>query len=407
MRKRFKLPLGLIVCLITVCSLFFVSYFILYHESYAMNVVVDYPLSINYNTSEVIDDNNYESVVFSVINNGDEELVYSIAFEDLYSSENLSYSLVIDDTTITGVFASGNIQSGIVIDSGEMQTYEITISANKDTDFSAKLNIYKDTSLELNFSESILSNNEVNKESETKIVSEAATTDEGLILLSDDSGDTYYFRGNVLNNYVSFADLTWRIVKINTNGTVKLILDSEVDTLTNYYSDNLKYDFENSDIIETLNYFYSSKLSSYDNYIASYKYCNDNSLVDSTNHVFAAYNRVVNDSVATYYCTGDEVTSKIGLITIDEVMYAGASNSGSNADFYLINDSLGNYFYTMSGADFSDDYYYPFTISSSGEISYSVKGTEYIALRPVINILKDVLVTGTGTIDDPYIMSNY
>ncbi|MEG0799493.1 MAG: type II secretion system protein, partial [Bacilli bacterium] len=35
---------------------------------------------------------------------------------------------------------------------------------------------------------------------------------------------TYFFRGSVQNNYVSFAGKMWRIVRINEDGTVKLIL---------------------------------------------------------------------------------------------------------------------------------------------------------------------------------------
>ena len=36
----------------------------------------------------------------------------------------------------------------------------------------------------------------------------------------DDLGTTYYYRGNVTNNYVSFAGFIWRIVRINGDGTM-------------------------------------------------------------------------------------------------------------------------------------------------------------------------------------------
>ena len=38
-------------------------------------------------------------------------------------------------------------------------------------------------------------------------------------------GDSYYYRGNVTNNYVKFADKYWRIVRINGDGTVRVIYD--------------------------------------------------------------------------------------------------------------------------------------------------------------------------------------
>ena len=41
----------------------------------------------------------------------------------------------------------------------------------------------------------------------------------------DDFGTTYYYRGNVTNNYVSFAGFIWRIVRINGDGSIRLIYD--------------------------------------------------------------------------------------------------------------------------------------------------------------------------------------
>ena len=36
----------------------------------------------------------------------------------------------------------------------------------------------------------------------------------------DDLGTTDYYRGNVTNNYVSFAGFIWRIVRIHGDGTM-------------------------------------------------------------------------------------------------------------------------------------------------------------------------------------------
>ena len=41
----------------------------------------------------------------------------------------------------------------------------------------------------------------------------------------DAYGDSYYYRGNVTNNYVKFADKYWRIIRINGDGTVRVIYD--------------------------------------------------------------------------------------------------------------------------------------------------------------------------------------
>lgn len=43
----------------------------------------------------------------------------------------------------------------------------------------------------------------------------------------DDYGTSYYYRGNVTDNYVNFADMCWRIVRIQGDGSIKLILEDQ------------------------------------------------------------------------------------------------------------------------------------------------------------------------------------
>jgi hypothetical protein len=40
----------------------------------------------------------------------------------------------------------------------------------------------------------------------------------------DDYGTSYYFRGNITNNYVVFAGMCWRIVRVTGDGSIKLAL---------------------------------------------------------------------------------------------------------------------------------------------------------------------------------------
>ena len=53
--------------------------------------------------------------------------------------------------------------------------------------------------------------------------SQVATTDEGLYMAEDDEGESYYYRGAVKNNYVSFAGFIWRIIRRNGDGSVRMI----------------------------------------------------------------------------------------------------------------------------------------------------------------------------------------
>ena len=47
----------------------------------------------------------------------------------------------------------------------------------------------------------------------------------GIYKAEDDIGTSYYFRGNVTNNYVKFAGYYWRIIRINGDGTIRMIYD--------------------------------------------------------------------------------------------------------------------------------------------------------------------------------------
>ncbi len=53
----------------------------------------------------------------------------------------------------------------------------------------------------------------------------AATTAEGVFEMEDDYGTSYYYRGAVENNYVKFAGFYWRIIRINGDGSLRIIYD--------------------------------------------------------------------------------------------------------------------------------------------------------------------------------------
>ena len=47
----------------------------------------------------------------------------------------------------------------------------------------------------------------------------------------DDYGTSYYFRGNVTNNYVKFAGFYWRILRINGDGSIRMIYAGDADVI--------------------------------------------------------------------------------------------------------------------------------------------------------------------------------
>ena len=52
-----------------------------------------------------------------------------------------------------------------------------------------------------------------------------ATTAEGVFEMEDDYGTSYYYRGAVTNNYVKFAGFYWRIIRVNGDGSMRIIYD--------------------------------------------------------------------------------------------------------------------------------------------------------------------------------------
>ena len=53
----------------------------------------------------------------------------------------------------------------------------------------------------------------------------AATTAEGVFEMEDDYGISYYYRRAVTNNYVKFAGFYWRIIRVNGDGSLRIIYD--------------------------------------------------------------------------------------------------------------------------------------------------------------------------------------
>ena len=55
---------------------------------------------------------------------------------------------------------------------------------------------------------------------------------DGLYAADDDDGTSYYYRGAVRNNYVSFAGFMWRIIRRNGDGSIRLIYSGKTTSDT-------------------------------------------------------------------------------------------------------------------------------------------------------------------------------
>ena len=264
---------------------------------------------------------------------------------------------------------------------------------------------------------------------------------------TEDNKTTYYFRGAVKNNYVSFAGITWRIVRINEDGSIRLITqDSVGDSAFNSNIDDNAYvgymygtagsstyadthaNTNNSTIKTYLDTWYQNNLASYSSYLADAGFCNDRSVASTagswysedtalgygTNRTYyGAYNRLINLNQPQYACPQSNdlfttsssgkgnkaLTNPIGLITVDEVVYAGGKNNINNQNYYLVN---GSDFWTMSPRAFSGGEARAWNVDGGGYV-YIVAASGAIGVRPTINLKSNVEITiGDGTEKRPY-----
>ena len=100
----------------------------------------------------------------------------------------------------------------------DMNTKNLTIAPM--TKKGTKCYLYFDEQKIL-LADAIKRDNQIN--SGTPNFGSVATTNEGVYKTQDDWGDSYYFRGSVNNNWVKFAGYYWRIIRINGDGSIRLI----------------------------------------------------------------------------------------------------------------------------------------------------------------------------------------
>ncbi len=397
MRMRFKSALGVILLLII--GLFGIGIGYLFYDEEPVNadIVVDGDITINYLSGKDFKLNGNGEVEFSVTNNDNSQKFYYIQLTDVYAKD-VSYELKSSDNLeITNQLKSDIISNQVSINGNETQNYTIKFKTDNKKEYSGSIIVGVKNNEENTFMEVLLKNNEIKESAVTKF-GDIATLDEGLIKSTDDLGTAYYFRGNVLNNYVSFADKVWRVVKINGDGSVKLILDGVIDNQSKYYEDTT--DYLDTPQASVLDLWYKNNLQKYGDFIAYYKFCNDK-VLEKDNTTFTAYYRIVTNKIPNYTCLGTLSNAKVGLLTADEVMYAGAGFT-DNTSYFLYNSNVQKGYFTMTSASFNNGVYSPFSVTGSGALSASDTGVQVKDIRPVLNIIRNAKVMGSGTQEDPY-----
>lgn len=426
MRRRYKLTLIVISFLLVGLVSVFFSYSNYLDDNLNNKTLVlsnEY-LSLNYlngNLYDIPDFLNGDKIIkkVSVTNLTDNIVGFTLAIMDInIASKNIKIQVYDEDDNIVYDEYLLGTDTELVktkeISGKKTLNYTIVITnEGEDTFFGADLLVYNEYSLEVanSFKETILRDNQFGEL--VSPIGTVSTTNEGLLVSEDELGQTYYFRGSVDNNYVKMNNLMFRIVRINGDGSVRLVLDNTLEdnsyylrriNKTNEYLNNMIFD--NSDIKKVLDEWYNTNLLSVDNYIASSNFCYDNAfyLQNESEYFTNSYDRIYVSNAASLNCQEGIYVGKVGLLSIDEVIYAGASKDGTNNSYYLYNPSILNNWWTMSSSKVNaqSNNVNNYLITSGGGIDLEGKLNSSYGIRPVISLDKGVKVSGMGTLENPY-----
>ncbi len=204
------------------------------------------------------------------------------------------------------------------------------------------------------------------------------STENILSKMNDSLGVSYYYRGGVEDNYINFANMCWRIVRIEGDGSTKIVLEDSTQKCENSTSKS------NATISDSLDNFLTTKLSSYQ---SSLKY--DTWKKEKYYAIFKNY--FINNTFDSIF--GDIVSSDnayIGLLNATEVSYAGFTTSFETKANYLCTGG-------------------PWLIMARGAwdelaVDYEINYTFGAKSRPAVTLKKDIAVSGQGIKSDPYVV---
>ena len=280
---------------------------------------------------------------------------------------------------------------------------------------------------------------------------------------TEDSKTVYYFAGNATDNWVKFGknasnqDLYWRIIRTNSDGSVRLLYhgtstaatDAVINTSTKFnekYNDPMYVGYMygtsnatsidrtntiNSTIKGIIDTWYENNLkTNYTKYLSTTAvYCNDRSNpaggynTGSTAFYYGAYTRLYTNKAPTYDCTdtNDKFTVDtstgngklkypIALMTADEVSFAGGLWATNASTWYYYNSAKGSstgstYWWLLSPSNWIGYRAYVFYVYGSSNPGYlNDDGVYYTyGVRPAVSLKSCVKTSGgDGSASAPY-----
>ena len=183
-----------------------------------------------------------------------------------------------------------------------------------------------------------------------------------------------------------------------------------------------------STILTNLETWYTNNLKTYESVIDDTVWCNDKTNVTDTSYNPWGYSNVTGlgyGTNVTYYgatqrlvgtsgsaggtgpslkCNGElsKINSKVGLITADELAYAGYAYAKNNTTTYLQENATDTYWWSLSPIYFDGGRAGVWNVDGSS--GYFVRSSVYntYGVRPSISLKPTTNATGNGTSDKPY-----
>ena len=275
----------------------------------------------------------------------------------------------------------------------------------------------------------------------------------------EENTDVYYFAGDARNNWVKFGGYYWRIIRTNSDGSIRLLYhgtspetqnayigDSEIAFNESYNDsmyvgykygtsgslENNRLNTNDSTIKKTIDTWYKDNLVNYTKYLSTTAvYCNDRELGSGTysatgnQFYYVGYTRLGANKNPSYNCTNEydafsvnntkaQLTYPIALMTADEISYAGGVWIKNAATWYYLNSKGSasikngqNEWWLLSAASWdTDKSSVVFKVSSSQDrkAQFGAQSVQYkLHVRPVISLKKDLLYkSGDGSATNPY-----
>ncbi len=191
-----------------------------------------------------------------------------------------------------------------------------------------------------------------------------------LVPIADGDGTSYYYKGDAYNNYIIVKDMAFRIVRINGDGSLRLVLNDVV--LSSSYGTNNEY--LGSNLQKVLENWYDSNFKD-ESYLIEWEF---------------SYLNSVDFSIEDLRNDDGYIQTKVGTLSVSEA--------------YVINKDVENsYLNTPNGFLLMNPNGIDEVWAFKNNKITSVSKNAVLNVRPVINIRTDN-ITGSGTKADPYVV---